>query len=1537
MKRLLASILTLVMLVSLVPLSAAAAEVSIWDRVPKTPTTQTNTGDMNRIPFNNPDLVVDISVGFRAHPAVMDYDGDGHFDLVLSATGDNYRHTFVYYGDKDSKDTLLMSRGDILGGTPLHWSPTYLYDKREVTDGEGNASYEYDYLETDIFNGSIRYFDFINDFIYGESEDYDGGAIAWPRDYGDQNCYGLADIDGDGNLDLIHGDGDLSAFDMQNDRFDENGAWDFEENGIYGWVMWAKNNGTNENPDFAAEGQHLLINNNPETPVYSFSEPSPNLYDFDKDGDLDLMCGSYSNDIIYFKNIGTATEPSFAEAVAPKHRDGSNIQADGFVRAVTCFDWNGDGYLDILVGEEFGRIRYYQNTGLFGENGEPIVEDARYFQAPAENLHSGYGCMTTPFSLDWDNDGDEDLFAGGQEGYLTYIKNLSVEEGRPLTDPSWDAPVALTEPDGTVINIRAGANGSPQGPIEEVLGYLVPTMGDWDGDGDADMIFNTTQGKIMLLENLNNNGANNTALNFAAPVQVRVEDPSPKKLEGYWWQPEPYKLQTAWRVTPLMYDLDEDGDMDIVMMDGEGYLCFYERYTDSEGVLRLYPGERIFLNSSGGSLRINPNSAGRGGRHKYRLTDWDGDGKLDIIRYYSDSVGWMKNIGTDSQPYKFADVVALHTGVNIAGHGPTPSLCDWNKDGIPDLIIGSESGDFYYYENETPQYVKTEVNPEDVVKPTAYLTARWDFEQTADDTDGTTVLKDKAQGVTGAAGTVADDLTIANTVTVSDGYATLTGTGALVAADSVDLSPTSELTIFFKAKVTGKASRDVGLVDKRASGDIAYAVALPPFASNVNFIVSQNGTQNKSISVEENNLPMDEWREYAYVIANTGTNLEQRVYVSKGESTIRGSDYRLVSTQTVAYTAIKDSAASFVIGNQSSGAASNTYQNEGRTRYFDEVQLYNKALTVDELATILSPDDLATVISIPTAPELKALAINNANLFPIFEPGIRRYQTRVANSMSTAIVSADAKDGGSVAITVNGVAATVTDNSATANLSVGDNIIKVTCIHPQNSNSYSEYTITITREEAGTDVTANLIAKWDFEGTTEEEKLADKGSNTDLSPLGKSDGTHETNNVILKNGRAVYPDGLVSYLATAGNAELDTGSQVSMVARVRLESIVAELPIIDHRNTSNQLPYAMFIGKNGTTRGHYGIGGQIKAGNKVNAVNNNPYSPAALGEWATLAMVVKPVDNKGVMYLYVSTCENPTSGDDFVLVAPPTTISDTNLTANTSPVYVGNTGMSATLKTMIGDMEIEEARIYNTALTIDQLVTVTGETLLKDANALSELMTEADTLEKETYLEETWLPFEAALEDAKQVAGTSATTSQISDSYWALDKAMYGLVASTYTGSSLHSLEELIALRNSAPTDLNQYTSSSVNALELALSNADVIIKDNISPLPSPYDIDDAYLALDAAIKGLAGDILVLSKDSVKIHNLDGTAKLILSSYTGDVLLDMKMIDVSGSYEKLLTEVELNFANADRISAFLWKDLTTLTPMAQTDTIDLTK
>ncbi|GAB5406732.1 MAG: VCBS repeat-containing protein [Aureliella sp.] len=623
---------------------------------------------LQQLRYNNPGLVVDLGVGLWADPLPLDYDQDGDMDLLVSCP--DKPSSGIYLFENPSNDPAVKMPTFKPG---VRISRTHKYLMLSMVDDEPVV----------LRPGKVyrRTAEGVFDFDSPENIAVVTNPAAESADRIRGNMWRMVDYDGDGDQDIAVGIGDWTQYAWDH-AYDSNGRW---QNGpLHGWVYIAINSGSDDAPNYSKPQRVQAAGG--DVDVYGW--PCPNFGDFDADGDLDLLCGEFLDGFSYFENIGSRQHPRYAAARRLVDDAGQPMAMDLQMITPTAIDWDRDGDLDLVVGDEDGRVALIEHTGAVRDS-LPVFAAPQYFQQEADTLK--FGALATPFAYDWDADGDQDLLCGNTAGYIGLFENLGPGPGGL---PKWARPRNLEIADGKssrVFRVLAGESGSIQGPAEAKWGYTTLCVADWDSDGDADIVYNSILAKVGWLRN-------DDGRLVDAPLEGKYAEMPP---QWYWWKTNSKSALTQWRTTPFVVDWDADGIQDLVMLDQEGFLT-----------LRRSGGkaERIFVDGNDTPWQLNPGTCGRSGRVKLCVVDWDGDGLQDVL-VNSENACWYRNCGLSNGLVVLKKVGNLARR-NVSGHTSSPCVCDFNSDGVPDLLVGSENGRIYYLpHDESIQFTSAQLQP----------------------------------------------------------------------------------------------------------------------------------------------------------------------------------------------------------------------------------------------------------------------------------------------------------------------------------------------------------------------------------------------------------------------------------------------------------------------------------------------------------------------------------------------------------------------------------------------------------------------------------------------------------------------------------------------------------------------------------------------------------------------------------------------------------------------------------------------------------
>ncbi len=543
-----------------------------------------------------------VDVGDDAKPVLVDIDNDGDLDAFVG----EYYGKVKFYRNIGSASTPVFN-AETGEANPLN----------DVNVGYGAAP-----ALVDIDNDGDL------DAFVGESEGQvifylNTGTASTPvfsSVYRSNNPLGSVNASDDAMPSFvdIDNDGDLDAF-----------------VGGFDSVYFYRNTGTADAPVFSAQTGI----DNPLNGINVGYSPAPSFVDIDNDGDQDAFVGDWIGAMKFYRNTGTANAPVFsAEEGSTNLLNGFNIENSSFV------DIDNDGDQDAFVGENFGTIKFYRNTGTANT---PVFSGET---TPSNPLNAAdVGQDAKPSFVDIDNDGDLDVFVRIRLGTVKFYRNTGTA----------NVPVFSTEVGDT--NPLNGVN---------VTGLSGLNFVDIDNDGDMD-VFTSSSMKFYR----------NTGSASAAVFSAETGETNPLN--------DVYVRDTF---ALSFIDIDNDDDQDLFLGNRSGTVKFFRNTGTASAP--------VFSKEAGEANPMNGIDVGDWAAPVFADIDHDGD--YDVFVWeYNGSAKFYRNTGTASAPV-FSAETGANTPLNGFGIGdgvPFPSLVDINNDGDLDVFVGLKRGKINFFEN----------------------------------------------------------------------------------------------------------------------------------------------------------------------------------------------------------------------------------------------------------------------------------------------------------------------------------------------------------------------------------------------------------------------------------------------------------------------------------------------------------------------------------------------------------------------------------------------------------------------------------------------------------------------------------------------------------------------------------------------------------------------------------------------------------------------------------------------------------------------
>jgi len=244
-----------------------------------------------------------------------------------------------------------------------------------------------------------------------------GGA---PLDLSSHTSALIYDFNHDGVKDLLVGEfGDIPLEGMLDDP-------------VYGNFMQGRcriyiNHGSHEKPVYS-NYEWLMAGDKPAfVPITCCIGFTPRIKDLDGDGVDDVLTGSYPGELYFFKGLGKKRF-SLPEVIMDEQGDSLNVAHSTVVEP---FDYDNDGDLDLLISTRMDGTFLSVNIGscsnpIFKKGVKLNLPQYDYIYAPLKEPRKSRVSHAHP--VDWDNDSLFDLVCGTEEGHLVWYKNSGTKK-----------------------------------------------------------------------------------------------------------------------------------------------------------------------------------------------------------------------------------------------------------------------------------------------------------------------------------------------------------------------------------------------------------------------------------------------------------------------------------------------------------------------------------------------------------------------------------------------------------------------------------------------------------------------------------------------------------------------------------------------------------------------------------------------------------------------------------------------------------------------------------------------------------------------------------------------------------------------------------------------------------------------------------------------------------------------------------------------------------------------------------------------------
>ncbi|MGB6036660.1 MAG: T9SS type A sorting domain-containing protein [Cryomorphaceae bacterium] len=383
--------------------------------------------------------------------------------------------------------------------------------------------------------------------------------------------------------------------------------------------------------------------------------------DGNNDGIQDLVLGDVGFDnLVYLENSSQGNEPDQIvdfDPSFPSSMGGDVVSIDNFPSAF-YEDVDGDNVSDLIVGvNATSGAATYESVHLYLNSGSENAPNFSFLTSSfLQNEMLDWGSNASPSAVDYNNDGLIDLVIGSSsdlpEGELNQPRLILLENVGSLAEPAFQ----IVDNDW----LELSNSFSSTNPC--------PAFGDFDNDGDQDLVVGFFNGSLHYFEN--ENGWSYSGLIPTTDGITTVGNSA----------------------APSVIDIDNDGMPDLVAGEEDGNLNYFRNSGNSNGPLFTLENEDL------GGINTTVTPPYFVGQSAPFFFEFESE-RYAAIGSKSGEI-FQYQVGSPTDEWnELEQGFEIYTAFNASPSGLStkPIVVRLNNDEIPEVIVGLISGGLEFF------------------------------------------------------------------------------------------------------------------------------------------------------------------------------------------------------------------------------------------------------------------------------------------------------------------------------------------------------------------------------------------------------------------------------------------------------------------------------------------------------------------------------------------------------------------------------------------------------------------------------------------------------------------------------------------------------------------------------------------------------------------------------------------------------------------------------------------------------------------------